>query len=66
MGTSVEFIIGQSVVQQCVCSKGGPDMSAINSPGRPVLPQTVWGDRATCSATDSLGGPVEVRQANHH
>ena len=28
-----------------MCSKGGPDMAAIDSPGGPhVLPQTVWGD----------------------
>ena len=27
-----------------MCSKGGPDMAATDSPGGPqVLPQTVWG-----------------------
>ena len=29
-----------------MCSKGGPDMAAINSPGGShVLPRTVWGDQ---------------------
>ena len=32
-----------------MCSKGGPDMADIDSPGGPhVLPQTVWGDHTFC------------------
>ena len=48
-----------------MCSKGGPDMAAINSPGGPhVLPQTVRGDHTFChgqsGGTILRGGPVEV------
>ena len=56
MGTSVEFIITQSVVQQArgdqIC------MAAINSPRGPhVLPQTVRKDHMFCHG-QSVGGPL--------
>ena len=59
MGTSVEFIIAQSMVQRegTMCSKGGPDIAATNSPGDHMFCHRQSGG-TTCSAMDSLEGPL--------